>query len=114
MPEIQGSEPEEPFVRISVLEAARLIESGEVHVVDVRRPDEYAEGHIDGAVLIPVDDLLKRKHELPMDRPIIMVCKAGVRSALASEMAAAIGCRRVYNLEGGMDEWIKQGLPVTR
>ncbi|MBI4307722.1 MAG: rhodanese-like domain-containing protein [Chloroflexi bacterium] len=98
----------EPFARISVEEAKKLIDSGDVQVIDVRRPDEYVRGHIPGAKLIPVDDFLGRASEVNASKPAVFVCAQGVRSALACEMAAALGqdSSLLYNLEGGTDAWI--------
>jgi len=95
-----------------VEEAKRMLESLPVQVIDVREPKEYLTGHIAGSVLIPVDQLLARSKELHEEAHLIFVCAAGVRSALASEMAAAIGRTRIYNMEGGMEEWTKHGYPV--
>ena len=58
-------EPGEPYYRITVDEAAELHGSEDVAFIDVRRPDEYAEGHIKDALFIPVDDVLARVDELP-------------------------------------------------
>jgi len=104
--------PEEPFRRISVDEAKRMMESLYVQVVDVREPKEFVTGHIAGATLIPVDQLLARSAELNEETHLIFVCAAGVRSALASEMAAAVGRDSIYNMEGGMEEWLRRGYPV--
>ena len=55
-----------------------------------------------------------RREELPKDKDMILVCAVGQRSALASEMAAAAGLTRLFNLEGGTDAWIKAGEPVEK
>ena len=104
----------EPFHRITVAEAKDFIASGEYAVIDVRNPDEYANGHLPGATLIPVNSVFQRKDELPAGKKIIFVCAVGQRSALAAEMAAAAGlpADQLYNLEGGTDGWRKAGEPV--
>jgi len=104
---------DEPFQRLSVAEAVSLIERGDVQVVDVRWRDDYLDGHIPGAVQIPLYEILSRKDELSLECDILLVCEVGVKSVLAAEMAASIGCERVYHLEGGMAEWLKQGCPVV-
>ncbi len=102
---------EEPFARVGVVEAQALIQQG-VEVVDVREPAEYAAGHIPNARLVPLNTLLARPREhLPRDG-VLFVCAVGLRSALACEMAAAVGLRRVYNLEGGTKEWASSGLTI--
>jgi rhodanese-related sulfurtransferase len=104
--------PGEPFVRVTVQEAKEKLDSGEVALIDVREPGEFAAGHIPGATLIPVNSVPARKDELPNDKPLLFVCAKGQRSALAAEFAAAFGFKDLYNLEGGTDAWREAGLPV--
>ena len=87
----------------------------DVVFVDVRRPDEYAEGHIRDALFIPVDDVLARIDELPQDKKLLFICALGVRSGLACEMAAAMGyaSEKLYNIEDGTGAWIEQGHPTS-
>ncbi len=106
-------DPREPFTRIDVGEAKEMIRRGSVTVVDVREPHEYETGHVPGAKLIPVASVMERKDELPTEGEIIFICAHGQRSALAAEMAAAIGVTLpLYNLEGGTIAWIEAGEPV--
>ena len=108
-------EPGEPYVRISSDEAAEMFGSDDVVFVDVRRPDEYAEGHIKETLFIPVDDLLARIDELPEDKKLLFICAQGVRSGLACEMAAAMGIdsTRLFNVEDGTPAWIEKGHPTS-
>ena len=106
-------DPREPFTRISVQEAKEMLANG-AEIVDVREPHEYAAGHVPGAPLIPVNTVYARRAELPKDKDVIFVCAVGQRSALASEMAAAAGLTRIFNLEGGTEAWIKAGEPVEK
>ncbi len=107
--------PQEPFHRITVDEAKQMLQDGS-HVIDVREPHEYNDGHVPGAALIPVNTVFARREELPKDGKIIFVCAVGQRSALACEMAAAAGFppEALYNLEGGTEGWIKAGEPVEK
>jgi glyoxylase-like metal-dependent hydrolase (beta-lactamase superfamily II) len=86
----------------------------EVHVLDVRQPHETEEalGRIDGAQLIPLNELKARLSEVPRDRPVIAVCHAGMRSGQATVILRAAGFERVANLHGGMLLWNQLGLPV--
>lgn len=95
-------------------EAAKLLR--EALVVDVREAWEYGEGHLPGAVNIPLSTLPQRLSELPKDRPILLVCNSGNRSGVAAEFLVAQGFdgERVYNLEGGTYAWMGAGLPVER
>ena len=106
--------PQEPFTRISVDEAKEMLAGDSVAVIDVREPHEYDAGHVPNAKLIPVATVYARGDELPRDRDVIFLCAVGQRSALACEMAAAVGLTRLYNLEGGTDAWIKAGEPVDK
>ena len=72
--------PGEPYYRISIDEAAEMQASGDSVVVDVRALNEYAEGHVKGALFIHVDTLLGRIDELPQDKNLLFICAIGVRS----------------------------------
>ena len=108
-------EANEPFYRVTLDEAAAMRESDDAVVVDVRREDEYLDGHVAGALLIPVDDLLMRVDELPEGKKLLFICAAGVRSGLAAEMAGAMGIdpENLYNVEDGTGAWIDKGLPTS-
>ena len=106
------SNPQEPFGRISVDEAKEMMDRGNVQVIDVRQPNEYAQARISGVPLIPVDELFGRINEVSEDKEIIFHCAVGVRSALACEMAAAMGRTRCYNMEGGIEAWKARSYPV--
>ena len=86
-------------------------EMSRFQVVDVRYPNEWEAGHIDGAVHIPGDSIFDRVGELDPTRPVVTVCRSGDRSAEAAEDLAGEGFD-VQNLEGGMDAWVAQGLPI--
>lgn len=105
----------EPYYRINSDEAAEMHGDGDVVFVDVRRPDEYAQGHIKGAVFIPVDDVLARIDELPKDKKLLFICAQGVRSGLACEMAAAMGIDSgsLFNIEDGTPAWVQKGHPTS-
>jgi rhodanese-related sulfurtransferase len=110
----QRIEVDEPFVRVDVKTAQKMIENGEVQIIDVREPHEYAQEHIPGARLVPLNTLLQRPREFLTRDHVLFVCAVGQRSAVACEMAAAIGLEHIYNLEGGTTGWVKAGLPVER
>ncbi len=105
--------PGEPYVRISSQEAYDMVQKGESVVVDVRNPDEWAAGHVEGALWIPVDDIIPRFDELPGEGNLLFICEVGARSGLAAEYAAAMGAEttRLYNVEDGTGSWISAGLP---
>lgn len=82
---------------------------GDVQVVDVRYPNEWEAGRIDGALHIPGDDLADRVDELDRDRPVVTVCRSGGRSQKAAEWLAGEDFD-VENLDGGMQAWADAGL----
>ena len=84
----------------------------EVHVLDVREPDEWASGHIEGAQHIPLGELQARVSEVPDDRKVLCVCAVGGRSGMATQFLASEG-REAINLDGGMYAWQAHGRPVS-
>jgi rhodanese-related sulfurtransferase len=86
---------------------------GELNVVDVRSPAEYGGelGHLEGALLIPIDELRGRVSEVPADKPVVVVCQTGRRSGLGASILKKAGVPRVANLSGGMVRWRELGLP---
>jgi hydroxyacylglutathione hydrolase len=84
-----------------------------VQVVDVRNPDEWSHGHIPGAVHIPLAALPERVGELDPSVPIVLHCKGGGRSSIATSFLQARGISNVSNLAGGYEAWVAQGLEVT-
>jgi rhodanese-related sulfurtransferase len=85
--------------------AQLLVRTG-ARLVDVRNPDEFAAGHIDGAILVPVDKLEEKAAASigPPSTPVVVYCKSGRRSAQAAETLRRMGYVEVYDL-GGMDAW---------
>lgn len=82
-------------------------------VLDVRQAEEFKTGHIQGATLIPLNELSARLNQLPRDREIICVCASGSRSGTATRQLMGAGYNAV-NLRGGMNDWQRAGLPVKR
>ncbi|HEX7975958.1 MAG TPA: rhodanese-like domain-containing protein, partial [Anaerolineales bacterium] len=85
----------------------------QTYILDVRQPEEYREGHIAGAKLIPLGELGRRMQDLPRSREIVCVCHSGSRSSAAARQLAAAGYQ-VANLRGGMIAWNRAGLPVKK
>lgn len=74
-------------------------------VVDVREQEEFAGGHINGAVLLPTSEFASRFTELATDKKIVLVCATGSRSSQAAAYLVQQGYKEVYNLNGGMAAW---------
>jgi len=102
----------EPFGRLSPKEANERVTTGELKIVDVRENWEYARDHIPSATLTPLGQIIAKPQDVIKSDNVIFVCEVGQRSAVAAEMAAALGMQHVFNLEGGMQAWRTAGLPV--
>ena len=91
--------------QVEPAEVERKLASAEPPLlVDVRQPDEFAQGHIPGARLIPLGELAGQLGELPKDRAIVAVCRSGARSANATLAMRQAGLDAV-NMVGGMLAW---------
>ena len=103
------------IVSVPAPEFEKEIKSDSVQLVDVRTPQEYTEGHIDGASNINVqsDDFKELAHrELSKDSTVLVYCRSGRRSLDAAEMLTRLGYN-VVNLKGGIIEWKEDGLPLV-
>lgn len=85
-------------------------------VLDVREPFEFEEGHVRGAVNVPIQNLPRVVDTLGLDpdRPIVAVCLSGHRSKPAFRLLKRKGYQMVYSLSGGMLSWRRLGLPTAR
>lgn len=83
-------------------------------LVDVHEPEEFVQVHLPGAVNIPLNDILLRAGEIPAEKPVVLVCARGNRSAVAAEALSMSGYSALYNLEDGTIGWMFKGLPVER
>lgn len=83
-------------------------------LLDVRTPQEYADAHIGGAELIPLQELSTRWTEIEeyKDQPVYLYCRSGNRSRSASQVLLDKGFTEVYNLDRGIGSWMAQSLPV--
>lgn len=91
-----------------------IIRKKKVQVVDVRAPDEWRRGHLPGAIHIPLAALPERAGELDASIPIVLHCKGGGRSSIATSFLQASGVDAVANLTGGYDGWVAEGFEVER
>jgi hydroxyacylglutathione hydrolase len=102
------------FGRISARDLSDRLDAGTAAVLDVRSRDEWEEGHIPGVVNIPAGEIADRMGELPQNRPLVVHCQGGTRSAIAASLLDARGVTEVLDLPGGFAEWEREGLPVER
>lgn len=89
-------------------------ERTDLFLLDVRTPGEYQQARLKGARLIPISQLAKRLTEVPRNRPILVYCAVGSRSAQVVNYLARQGYPELYNLNGGIYAWAQKGYPFLR
>ena len=87
---------------------------GDHILVDVREDFEWVQGHLPGAIHIPLNQIPDRLDEIPTDMPVVMVCASGNRSYRSSQFLIHNGYMEVYNLSDGTHGWMAKGLPVEK
>jgi rhodanese-related sulfurtransferase len=109
-------QPAAPLPTIDVREAERRRREASPRpmVVDVREPNEFAAVRLDDVVLLPMSSFAERFGELPRDRPLLVMCAAGSRSAAATAHLLRNGYSDVTNVAGGITDWERAGLPVRK
>lgn len=103
-----NAKPVEGYVNVTVTEAYNLIENTtNLFILDVRTEDEYEAGHINNSYLLPYDEIIANQDKLPPNKshPILVYCRSGVRSVIASNTLVELNYTQIYNLEGGYREW---------
>lgn len=98
-------------LEVNAQQADELRRAG-ARVVDVRRDDEWAAGHVEGAEHVPLDQLAARADELG-EGPIVFYCAVGERSLMAAQALTGAG-RDAVSLAGGIGAWENAGLPITK
>ena len=107
----------EGITTLSACQFNKIIADDDVQLVDVRTPEEYAEGHIAGSIMIDyrADDFAdKAVSSLNKNRPVAVYCLRGIRSLSAAEILESNGFKTIYNLEGGVTEWNEAQLPLVK
>jgi len=91
-----------------------LKDKNKYFLLDVRTEEEYNSGFIENSILIPVAELENRLSEIPSDKPIIVYCRSGNRSSQAAAILLKNNYNPVYNMLGGINEWVKKGYPIIK
>lgn len=101
---------------VSPAQATLLINREDAHVIDVREVDEFAGGHLPEARNVPLAKLADRISEIEKfkDKPVIVCCASGMRSAKASGELGKLGFAKVHSLAGGVDAWVGAGYPIKK
>jgi rhodanese-related sulfurtransferase len=105
----QAQSPNKLVINQSVADFKKTISNKKVQLIDVRRPDEFVEGAIEGASNLNVqDDNFKTlAAKLDKKKPVAVYCRSGVRGTKASNILAEMGFKKIYHLEGGYLAWTK-------
>ncbi|WP_219418036.1 rhodanese-like domain-containing protein [Pseudonocardia nigra] len=106
--------PVDSTPQITVHELKDRLDRGEIHLLDVRQPDEWHAGHAPGATFITGAELPERLDDVPDDRPVAVTCGSGYRSSVAAGLLAHRGRRDVVNVTGGMSAWRNAAYPLER
>ena len=113
--EFSDAKPNSSWAQVQDISPHSLLNKKDlVHVVDVRRPDEFTGelGHIPGAQLLTLEILPQQLLKLPKDETVVFVCRSGGRSAQAAAFAQESGFQSVFNLQGGMLLWNELNMGV--
>lgn len=99
---------------ITVTEARTLIAKGNITVLDVRTQNEWNQGHLSGAVRIDVMDKQFKTDVAKLDKnkPVVVYCAVGGRSSYAADDMVKLGFKKVYNMVGGINAWVKAKYPI--
>jgi len=103
---------EAPFRDLKIDDIRRLIDEGGREIVDVREDWEWNKGHLPGARHVVLSSILANPTAHKFEDGTIFVCQVGERSAVASEMAVALGVKDVVNFRGGTKAWKDAGMPL--
>ena len=110
-----SSSSQKQVVNLSVQDLLKRYKAGEkLLIVDVRTPEEFAAGHIEGALLSPLQNVEEGVKKIAKDQQIILICRSGNRSLQAYNILAGLGYTNLINVTGGMIDWEKAGGPVVK
>jgi thioredoxin 1 len=102
--------------QVDAVQFKELVKPGEGVILDVRTPQEYSRGHIEGSTLINISDreFISKINLLQKDKPVYLYCLTGSRSSAAARYMAKMGFKELYNLQRGIMDWNRKGFPVVQ
>jgi len=113
-PPAESKAPAQPITDITVDDLLKRVQAGEkLMIIDVREQNEWDEGHIEGATLMPLGNIDKQITSVAKDQEVILICRSGNRSYQAARLLADMGYTNIKNVAGGMNAWSKIG-PVVK
>lgn len=102
------------LIPIDAQSLARRLETGEVTLIDIREPGEFASEHVQGAVSAPLSRLSTGEVKVRSATPVVFTCKTGMRTGVNCKQLAAYVGEPAYVLEGGLEAWKKAGFATAR
>ncbi|MDH3493287.1 MAG: rhodanese-like domain-containing protein, partial [Acidobacteriota bacterium] len=100
-----------PIEQVTALAVSRRL-GADSQFVDVRRPQEHANGYASGALNIPLDRLAKEIDRLDPGKPTYVICQSGYRSSIGTSILENAGIKEIYNVAGGTNAWVEDGLDM--
>ena len=110
-PAFAGEPAVSPVSQEALIERQQKADA-DLFVLDVRSPEEFAAGHVPGAVNIPHDRLAERLMDVPKDKDVVVYCQSGRRAGLAAKVLADNGYTRLGQLDGDIAAWKANGRPL--
>ncbi len=111
----QFQPPKISYGFVTVEQAKELVDTKPTLVIlDVRTEPEFREGHIEGAVNIPIDELEQRIGEMDKNDEYLVYCRTGNRSTIAAQILFERGYSKVFNMAGGIEAWTRAGFPTVK
>jgi rhodanese-related sulfurtransferase len=96
-------------------EVKKLLETNKnTYLIDVRTPQEYSQGRLPGAVLIPISEFERHVAKIPRNKTIVVYCTVGARSKPVARYLSQLGYKEVLNMTDGLAGWSRNGFPVQR
>ncbi len=109
-------EKSKAYQNVNVDQLTRLVNQQNAQVVDVRPKEAYDQGHIVNAINMPLEDITsgKAKFDKLKKKPVVVYCQIGKSSLKASQQLTDAGLEQVFNLQGGINSWISDKLPLSK
>lgn len=104
--------PAVPLISQDDLLARQAKHDAKLFVLDVRTPEEFAQGHVPGAVNIPHDQVSAHLGDIPKDKDVVLYCRSGRRAGMAAEVLKANGYDHLLHLDGDMNAWMEKARPM--
>jgi len=104
------------YKNVNVDQLTRLVNQQNAQLIDVRSKEEFNQGHIVNAINMPLADIAEGKVKLDKlkKKPVVVYCQVGKTSLAASQNLSQAGLEQVFNLQGGLNAWISEKLPLTK